>query len=285
MSRTYMSGYAGSTKTEAALLAWPVWQRFDPEFARRLKMLMDASIDAGKPCGVGGGWRSTEGQRNLFLSRYHPEDDNDLTGDVFWPYVLPSAMYGKAAGYAVNYWERNAGAAPAAPPGRSYHESTTSLGHCLAADMVGDLSFLTANAEKAGLIHFGNINGEVWHFQPYEIPHARSNYRAALHEPLPVFSGTPFPPPPPPPKPPVIVPAPTLRLKTPTMSGKDVAVLQQIMSFWGWYKATIDGWFGPVTEAAVKRMQVNLRVVADGVYGPVTAAAYKSFAEAMASLG
>lgn len=283
MTRTYMTGYAGSTKTEGGLLAWGVWSRFDPEFARRLKLLMDASIDAGHLCGVGGGWRSTDGQRNLFLSRYHPEDDSDLSGDTYWRYTLPTPMYGKAAGTVVEYWERNAGAAPAAPPLRSFHESTTRLGHCLAADMVGDLRFILAHAANYGLLHFGNINGEPWHLQPSEIPHSRRNYNPALHEPLKPPSVT-VPPPPPPAKPIVVVPVPTQRLTYPAMSGKNVMVLQQTWGFWGWYRGKADGYYGPVTTDATKAMQRALKITVDGVYGPQSAAAYKKFAETMANI-
>lgn len=283
MTRTYMTGYAGSTKDEAGLLAWGVWARFDPEFARRLKLLMDASIDAGHLCGVGGGWRSTDQQRALFLSRYHPEDDSDLSGDTYWRYTLPTPMYGKAAGTVVEYWEKNPSVAPAAPPERSYHESTTTDGKCLAADMVGDLGFIRDNAAKFGLLHFGNINGELWHLQPIEIPHARRNYVRALHEPLKPLTVT-VPAPPPPPRHAVVVPVPTQRLTTPNMNGKNVAVLQQTMAFWGWYRGKADGWFGPVTADAVKAMQRALKITVDGIYGPQSAAAYKRFAETMADI-
>lgn len=270
MARIYMTGYAGSTRTESSLLAWTVWQRFDPEFRRRLKALMDASIDAGHPVGIGGGWRSTEAQRNLFLSRYHKEDDRDLTGSVYWNQ---------------QWWEKNDGAAPAAPPGVSYHESTTRDGLCLAVDMIGDLTWMTANCGKFGLIHFGNINGEKWHLQPAEIPHSRRNYSASLHEPLPVWPmSSVAPTPPSPPKPIVVVPQPTIRLREPYQSGKNVASLQQVMTFWGWYKSAVDGWAGPKTIEAIKAMQKTLRLTQDGVYGTITAAAYKKFAEQMAEI-
>lgn len=284
MGRIYMTGYAGSTKDEAALLAWAVWQRFDPEFARRLKALMDASIDAGKQCGVGGGWRSGDQQLNMFLDRHTPEDDSDLTGSVYFAYTLPTSRYGKPAGTVVEWWEQVPGTAPSAPPGLSYHESTTRAGLCLAADMVGNLSFITANADKFGLLHFGNINGEPWHLQPSEIPHSRRSYSAVLHEPLKPFTVPTPAPPPAPPKAPVVVPQPTLRLTTPVTRGKEVMVLQNVMTFWGWYRNKVDGWFGPMTADAVKAMQRALRITADGVYGPVTAAAYKNFAEAMNGL-
>ena len=282
-----MTGYAGSKRDEASLLAWSTWARFDPEFARRLKMLMDAGIDAGHAIGVGGGWRSSEGQYSLFLSRYHPEDDSNPVGDTYWPHTLSSveaAKFGLPVGKRVDYWEKNPGVAAAAPPGRSYHESTTREGRCLAADMIGDMNWMTSHAAAYGLVHFANA-GEPWHLQPIEIPHGRKNYSSTLYEPLKVWgnSSTPLPPPPKPPTPVVIVPEPTIRLRTPYQSGKNVSTLQQIMKFWGWYTATVDGWAGPKTVEAIKRMQTALRITVDGIYGPQTAAAYKKFADAMAA--
>lgn len=276
---TYMTGYSGKTMTRDQLLQWSVWKRFEPEYARRLLALMDEVIAAGKPIGVGGGWRSTESQRSLFLSRYVVEDDNDLTGDVFWE--------GK-------YWERKPGVAPAAPPGVSYHEPCTPEGYCLAVDLVGDVKFAATLANKHNLVHFGNINGEWWHYQPAEIPHSRRQFTASM-VPLKKFPTEPSVPVPAPPKPVVVVPAPTLRLVVPVnMSGKEVATLQQVMAFWNWYgykDATgkwvdykCDGWFGPRTREGVVAMQKALNTTQDGVYGPVTAAKYKAFAEYMASV-
>lgn len=275
----YMTGYSGTTRTRDELLNWSVWLRFEPEFRRRLLAMMDEVVASGRKIGVGGGWRSTDAQRNLFLSRYHVEDDNDLTGSIFWN--------GK-------FWEKNPGVAPAAPPGVSYHEPVTPEGYCFAVDLVGDVAFAGTIAGKYGLLHFGNINGEPWHMQPYELPRSRRNYQPSM-APLKVFGGAPVPPPPPPPKPAVVVPAPTLKLVTPiNMSGPEVAKLQQIMSFWGWYgykdatgkfiKYTADGWFGPRTADAVKKMQIALGATADGIYGPITAAKYKAFATALANI-
>lgn len=265
----YMLGYSGQTVSRSQLLASPMWTRIDPEFRRRLLALMDLCVAANKPIGIGGSWRSTDTQRNLFLSRYAVEDDTDLTGDVFWE--------GK-------FWEKKPGVAPAAPPGLSYHEPCSPEGYCLAVDMVGDVKFAATLANKCGLKEFGSINGEVWHYQPYELPNSRRNFTPDML-PLRVFAGPTPPPPPAPPKPPVVVPAPTLRLVVPiNMTGLEVAKLQQIMGFWGWYNGKADGWFGPVTQAGVKAMQKVLGVVQDGVYGPVTAAKYKAFAEYMSSI-
>lgn len=265
----YMVGYSGQTVTYQQLQAHPLWVRLEPEFRLRLRLLMDACIKAGKPIGIGGSWRSTDAQRNLFLSRYIVEDDADLTGDVFWE--------GK-------FWEKKPGVAPAAPPGLSYHEPCTPEGYCLAVDMVGDVQYAAPLAPKYGLKQFGNINGEIWHYQPYELPNSRRNFLPSM-VPLKLFIGPEPAPPPPPPKPVVVVPAPTLKLVKPiNLTGLEVAKLQQIMAFWGWYNGKADGWFGPVTEAAVKSMQKALGITQDGVYGPVTAAKYKAFAEFMSSV-
>lgn len=261
-----MVGYSGQTKSLQELEAWAHWQRADPEFRRRMLAMMDASIDAGRPVGVGSVWRSTEAQRTLFLSRYKPEDDNDLTGSVFWE--------GK-------YWEKLPGVAAAAPPGRSYHESTTATGKALAADMIGDIPWMNANCQRWGLKHFANVNSEPWHIQPIETPNSRRNYVPSQHEPLPTFpiSGTGVQP-----KPPVVVPLPTIRLATPYMNGPEVLKLQNQMKFWKWYDSALDGWFGPKSAEGVKRMQTDLKITVDGVYGPQTANAFKALLEALQNL-
>lgn len=272
MSNIYMAGYAGGTKTREELLTWSVWLRFEPEFRRRLLAMMDAVISSGRKIGVGGGWRSSETQKALFLSRYHIEDDLDYSGDTYWNGV---------------FWEKNPGVAPAAPPGLSYHEPVTPDGFCYAVDLIGDVLFADTIAANYGLVHFGNINGEPWHMQPAELPHSRRNYKPEM-SPIKVFNGFPVPQPPAPPKPNIIVPAPTLKLTSPVVTyGPEVAKLQQIMKFWGWYKGTADGWFGPVTKDGVMAMQRALGFTGgyvDGVYGPMTAAKYKAFATYMASI-
>ena len=153
-------------------------------------------------------------------------------------------------------------------------------------DLVGDVAYAATIAGKYGLVEFGNVNGEIWHHQPYELPHSRRGFAPTM-VPLKPFAGLPVPQPPKPPKPVIVVPAPTLRLVTPiNMTGPEVMKLQSIMQFWGWYPKTsrCDGWFGPVTSQAVGAMQKSLNTVQDRVYGPVTAAKYKAFAEYMASI-
>lgn len=261
MERQYMTGYSGAKRTENSLLAWSVWDRFDPEFRRRLKMLMDASIDAGKPVGVGGGWRSSITQKAGFLDRHD------------------KVLFGGCCRFEGVRYKLKKGRAHMAPPGLSYHESTTTAGKCLAADMVGDMKWMMANCEKYGLIHFANVNSEPWHLQAIELPRGRSGYNPKKHEPLKPWADYVPPPPVPPKNPPLIVPEPVIELRKPYMSGKNIAVLQQILTFWGWYPHTVDGWAGPKTIDGIKKMQEALKVKVDGIYGPKTAAAYKLWLE------
>jgi hypothetical protein len=83
-------------------------------------------------------------------------------------------------------WYKLTSGAPAAPPGRSYHESTTQLGLSLAVDMVGDHAMANAIEAAFGVRNFKNVNKEDWHYQPIEIPTSRKDYRGP--EPLPKFS-------------------------------------------------------------------------------------------------
>jgi hypothetical protein len=184
VSRTYPYGYKGGTKTEPDYLTWNVWLNFDPEYRRRVKAAMDHAADNGRAVGVGGGYRSTIGQLGLFLARHH------------------AVASGGCCEYNGQRYALNAGAAHAAPPGRSYHEATTPDGLCLAADMVGDLAWINPQLATFGLKHFGGINGEPWHWQVVELPNSRSSYDPAKHHPLPVWSlpGE-IPPPPPTPDP------------------------------------------------------------------------------------
>src|SRR5690606_16474488 len=110
----YVIGYAGKTVTREELLAWSQFKELDPEYQRRVLALMDASIAAGRPVGLGGIWRSFDQAVDLAMSRHHP--------------VLP--------GQGCCIWEGksylvNAGMAHAAFPGLTYHMDTTPDGRCL----------------------------------------------------------------------------------------------------------------------------------------------------------
>ena len=264
---TYMSGYAGATLTEAQLVASPTYNGIDPEFARRCKNLFDFCVAQGQAIGIGGGLRSTGSQTALFLQR-HTE-----------------VASGGCCSYNGRRYKLRAGMAHAAPPGQSYHEPVTPTGKALAIDAVGATIFAGPHCPEFGLVHFGPINGELWHYQPIEIPHGRNQYNAATMNPLAVWGAASTPPPvPPAAKPPIVVPVPSMQQGS---MGPEVFKLQEIMKFWGWYPATTksDGSYGPVTVWCVAVMQQAFRIVADGGYGKQTAEAYRAFATNMQNLG
>ena len=67
------------------------------------------------------------------------------------------------------------------------------------------------------------------------------------------------------------VPAkPTLMLTSPFTTGQSVKYLQTALNMAWWSKLTVDGIFGPLTEAAVKVFQKSHLIPADGIVGPVT---------------
>jgi len=180
VTRTYLFGYGAGPwgasprrRTRDEVLAAPQFAGVDPEVMRRLFALADMVIDGGSDYGFGGGWRSSAQQRELFLSR-HTEV----------PVGGCCRLDGKR--YALK-----AGAAHAAPPGRSYHEETTAAGRALAVDMVGDHKRANPLAAQFGLVHFADVNGEPWHYQPVEIARARSSYNGP--DPLPVWGAIPPP--------------------------------------------------------------------------------------------
>jgi len=265
MANLIVSGYSGATMTWAALKKTARWTGLDPEFARRIEAIINASITAGTPLGVGGTIRTTAGQTSLFLSRHHV------------------VSVGGCCKYNGQRYALNSGVAHAAPPGSSYHEPTTAAGKCLAIDFVGNLKFLAAHANEFGLFEFSHVNSEPWHAQPSEIPHGRSQYKSTLHEPLKpwTFPGAqasqPIG---------ILAPLPVLKQRIGLLAGKNdagqVRELQAACNFWKWrdsfgYELVVDGDFGAKTAQAVMKMQTALKVTVDGVYGPVTQKAFQAF--------
>ncbi len=55
-----------------------------------------------------------------------------------------------------------------------------------------------------------------------------------------------------------------------SMAGTDVAVLQAVLSARGYYTGALDGIFGDVLDAAVRKFQMDHDLVVDGVCGPMT---------------
>lgn len=108
---------------------------------------INAALDAraeGKVIGLTSGFRSTQDQHNLFVSRYKPVGYET-------PYV-----------YQGQYWDKKSPElADVAVPGAAWsnHE------HGLAFDVEGDIDWLIANASKYGLENFAKVNNEPWHFQ------------------------------------------------------------------------------------------------------------------------
>jgi hypothetical protein len=151
-------GYGTEKLTIPQLEQRTAWNRLHPEFRRRLLALFIEAQSNRTEVGVGGGWRSSEQQERLFLSRYHESP----VGTIRWN--------GKR-------WRKNKGVEDAAPPGRSYHEGTDGEGFAFAVDIVGDMVWANNNCYKFGLIHFAQVNGEPWHLQPEELPRSRSSYK------------------------------------------------------------------------------------------------------------
>ena len=127
--------------------------KMHPTMQQRVDQLIAAS---GGKVGLGTGYRSKAEQETMFRSRYRKTSSPvDAEGKKNWE-------------WDGSYWEHVSGA-QAAPPGRSMHE----IG--LAADLTGDMSWVTANAARFGLKHFESM-GEPWHVQPSELPNGRTEY-------------------------------------------------------------------------------------------------------------
>lgn len=259
MSVTYRTGYGTTRRTLTELKVWSQFAKVHPEVQRRLIAIMDLSHRHGRDVGIGGGFRSADSQLRLFLDRH---------------YTVAS---GGCCGYGGRRYALKAGAAHAAPPGRSYHEETVG-GFGLAVDLVGwEDGWVEAQLAAHGLRSFAALSGsmrEPWHCQPLEVPTARSSFNPQVH----VLKVWPLPSPT---RPDPDYPKPTLRVGS---TGGEVFELQQHLTFWKWYDRAIDGSFGAVTAEGVKRLQRTLKLVEDGVYGPVTANAYLAWLKAMQGL-
>lgn len=165
MSGTFPYGYGGEWLTFDQLDRRRTVAELHPEFRRRLYAMMAAADVDGVDLGIGQGSRSTRQQEATFRARYTPHPT---------PPGIP---------WSGSWWRKRPGVASAAPPGLSYHEDDLLelAGGALAADMVGDLTWMNANAARFGLVHFANVNGEPWHVQPAEIPRSRRLYDPTQH--------------------------------------------------------------------------------------------------------
>lgn len=174
-SQTYLYSYgdgpfgASSTRrTREYILAQPKFSKVHPELMKRLFALCDEVIKKGGDYGFGGGWRDSSQQLSLFLSRYDRYVSYHPNG--FWWDGRPTWNYW-------GFWVKKSGVASAAPPGRSYHESTDKDDYALAVDMVGSHNIGNPIAAQFGIKHFANVNNEPWHYQPVEVPNSKSNYK------------------------------------------------------------------------------------------------------------
>lgn len=187
-----MTGYGESfaMKSYQQLIGWSVWSGFDPEFRRRLLGLMNFVIDQGHGCGIGGGLRSYENQYRTFITRYRPctsleyERGRALMNSKPGTYGVGYARDCTVDGH--RYWILKKPGTGCAPPGGSYHESTTKSGLAIATDMLaegGNFGYLIWYASLFGLAYIDGSTDPA-HFQPIDIPKSRSDYNPNIHDPL-----------------------------------------------------------------------------------------------------
>jgi hypothetical protein len=183
-------------------------------------------------------------QKALFLSRYTPDPNGSM--------LYQGQRYSKLPGVA-----------SAAPPGRSMHE----LG--LAADLTGDLDWISANCASFGLKNFKDIGSEPWHVQPVELPNSRAEYEregaawakvTQAKAPAQIAGGDPS------------TPADV----EPEDRGDNVRQLQEVLirlQLINDTDANRDGYYGPATQAIIKKFQGDHSLGVDGRVGPKTWAA------------
>lgn len=229
MTRTYLYGWRAKRLTLAQLEAQNDWAKLDREFRRRLLAAFDAARDAGTDLGCGGGWRSSAVQQAGFLRR-HVEVET-----------------GGCCRFDGKRWQLRKGVAHMAPPGLSYHESTTPDRCALAVDLVGNLKWFARNCARFGLNEFSRINKEPWHTQPAEVPRARAYYRPATMHPLHVWQVVPEPAHPYPGRP--------LGIGS---TGSSVRLVQRRVG------ALADGIYGPRTRDRVVNFQRGHGLLPDG---------------------
>ena len=159
---TYPYGYTSPPKQMSLdeIFARPQVMMLHTEYQRRFRALMEAG--EGK-LGIGGAGRSSTQQERVFLERHN---------------VVAS---GGCCGYNGKRYQLKTGAAHAAPPGRSFHE-TVVYGYAAAVDAIGDLKWAALNCERYGLEQ-ATWGGEVWHFQFTEFPHSVSQWQSQGSQP------------------------------------------------------------------------------------------------------
>jgi peptidoglycan hydrolase-like protein with peptidoglycan-binding domain len=245
--------YSARRASLASITSWSTFTGMHPKMQERVSALIEAS---GGKVGLGQGLRPPAQQLQLFLSRHVP--------DTSGPYT-----------YDGQRWRRLPNMAAAVPPGRSMHE----IG--LAADLVGDLSWVGEHAARFHLQTFANVNREPWHVQPVELPRGRSEYKKSPAWGLPPWDGS----------------APTSDSSTSTGSitststdtkpmsltpalrarpgdtGPAVAVMIEALIAHGLLpdvSASRDGAYGPDDRKVVEQFQRTAGLTIDGIVGPQT---------------
>jgi hypothetical protein len=246
-------GYGKKRVDVSQLDNYETWAKLHPEFKRRVLVMI---VAANGHLGVGTGWRSSELQKSVFLERHVVSPGGKISWD------------GKQ-------WALKPGMAPAAPPGRSFHEGLNN-GMAMAIDVVGDIAWADAHADQFGLVQFESVNREPWHFQCAELPHgvtAWINQGRPQPRDLSGTSPKPTKPATPNPRPEPAPPGgkrPTLRLGD---RGAEVAAMQGLLIKAGSMKdkpANHDGVFGKGTQGVVQQFQAGHQLAADGICGPRT---------------
>jgi hypothetical protein len=236
--------YQSKRVSLAEIQAMSGFSRLHPTLRDRVAKLMVGS--EGK-VGFGEGFRSEDQQKQMFMSRYK----RDPNGKVRWN---------------GERWKHVSGAT-AAPPGRSMHE----LG--LAADLVGDMAWITANCGQFALRNFAFVNDEPWHVQPFELPNSRRDYEKM---------GSPW-------KTGAAAPKASTAdagggdqddaiplTVAPGMRGPLAGQLQDVMIRRGLIADTVgnrDEFYGPATQAVIKQFQTDHGLKPDARVGPLTWAA------------
>lgn len=211
------------------------WARLHPEFRRRLIAMMDEAQRQGRTLGIGGGWRSSASQENTFLARHE------------------RVRIGGCCVYKGQRYRLRRGAAHAAPPGRSYHESVPQLNDmAVAADLIGDLPWMNSVAHRYGFVHFASPHPlrEPWHIQCSDLPSARSSYAGQQLAPFPL-------------------PEPRRTLKKGD-KGDDVRMVQHVLATKAGQAIKVDGDFGAQTETGVVNLQRFFKLPVSKQVDPAT---------------
>ena len=211
---------------------------------RALELIAIADREGHGALRIGGGWRSDAFAVSEWERRYTPTNQTAR--------VKPTDKKYQGVWYSLNPGEIGV-----ATPGSSYHttmppDALSGDTGAVAIDWVNELPWMQQNCHRVGLKSFRHIPGEGHHTQPLEYPSSRSQFKPSVDK-LTVWpiDSTPAP---------QDLPA-TVRRGDRNCT---VALLQQKLGI------TVDGWFGPATERAVRAYQKANGLKVDGWVGPKT---------------